>query len=73
MDGVLVARTLADLQKRIVLLRVDERDPGANAIYRGATLASCEPIACVTTWRPPKPTGEVSVVRMASPEELPLI
>ena len=36
-----------------------------KAIYREATLASCELVACFTTWRPPKPTGEVAVVRMA--------
>ena len=38
-----------------------------KAIRRGATLASCEPVACVTTGKPPQPTGEVGVARMASP------
>lgn len=44
-----------------------------NAIHRGATLGSFEPVACVTIWRPPKPTGEVGVVRRHHQRSFPLI
>ena len=71
MDGVMVARTLIDLQKSTAALRVLNVTQEQKAIRRGATLASCEPVTCVTTRRPPEPAGEVGVVRMASTEELP--
>ena len=52
-DGVMVARTLIDLQKSTAALRVLNVTQEQKAIRRGATLASCEPVTCVTTWRPP--------------------
>ena len=69
-DGVLVARTLVDLKKSTAVLRVLNVTQEQKAIRRGATLASCEPVACVTTGKPPQPTGDVGVARMASTEVL---
>ena len=71
MNGVLVARTLVDLQKSTAALRVLNVTQEQKSICRGATLTSCEPVTCVTTWSPPKPAGEAGVVWMASSDNLP--
>ena len=70
-NGIMIAKTLIDLQKITAALSVLNVTQEQKTICIGATLASYDPVTCVTTWRPPEPAGEVGVVRMASTEELP--
>ena len=71
-DGVLIGRTLVDMQKKTTPLRVMNLTRESKVIRRGALLACCEPIVSVVTSKSSRPPGRTpSVTRRTVLEELP--
>ena len=71
-DGVLIDRTLVDMQKETIPLRVINLSQELKVVRRGATLACCEPVVSVVAPRSLVPPGKITgISRGATPEELP--
>ena len=71
-DGVLIGRTLVDMQKETTHLRVMNLSRELKVVRRGAMLACCEPVVSVVTPRSLVPPGRITgISRGATLEELP--
>ena len=71
-DGVLIGRTLVDMQKETIPLRVMNLSRELKVVRRGATLACCEPVVSIFTPRSLVQPGRVTgISRVATLEELP--
>ena len=71
-DEVLIGRTLVDMQKETIPLRVMNLSRELKVVRRGATLACCEPVASIFTPRSLVQPGRITgISRGATLEELP--
>ena len=71
-DGVLVGRTLVDVHKEAIHLRVVNLSHEPKTIRRGTTVAKCKPINCVSISEAVPSTDEApGTVRRASINEIP--
>ena len=62
-DGVLIGRTLVDMQKETIPLRVMNLSRELKVVRRGATLACCEPVVSVFTPRSLVQPGGITGIR----------